>query len=370
MWVLPPASHTRADLESVARHPDYPESERPYLIRFLDFWFSDTPYLDTRTSGSTGEPGRVLLSREAMLASARMSLQYFGIRSDTDGLASVLSLRHIGGLMVLLRALYGKLHLAILPPTATPSGPDLPGGDRAWLVSMVPLQLENALKNPEFIRHTRDWKGILLGGASPGPALRASIAQLNCPVFESYGMTETASHIAIARLHPPPATAGFELLPGVEAGSGEDGCLWVEGSVTPKGRLHTTDRVEWLTPGSFRVTGRASRTINSGGLKIQPEQVCQRIRELAGEPEMDIECLGLPHPRLGEEVVLVQRGGSLHDWDMLLEKVTRPELRREFPGKVYQLAAWPLTPSFKTDFPALKKELSGLQPVWTRISSL
>jgi O-succinylbenzoic acid--CoA ligase len=235
---------------------------------------------------------------------------------------------------------------------------------------MVPLQLENALKSREFIHSSKNWKGILLGGAAPGAALRQLLGQLKCPVYESYGMTETASHVAIARLHPPPAEPGFELLPGMQAGSGEDGCLWVEGPVTPAGRLHTTDRVDWLTPRHFRITGRASRTINSGGLKIQPEQVCERIRELTGEPEMDIECLGLPHPKLGEEVVLTECGTRIRDWDSLLKKETRRELRRAFPGKVYQLAAWPRTASFKTDFPALKKELAGMQPVWTRPASL
>jgi acyl-CoA synthetase (AMP-forming)/AMP-acid ligase II len=110
---------------------------------------------------------------------------------------------------------------------------------------------------------------ILLGGDSVHPDLEKACLEAGVGFIHTYGMTETASHIALR----PAGAAGFRLLEGVEAGiDPEDGHLFIDLQDFPDlGRLHTRDAAEWLPDGSLRIIGRLDHVINSGGVKIAPE---------------------------------------------------------------------------------------------------
>ncbi len=130
-------------------------------------------------------------------------------------------------------------------------------------------------------------KAILVGGAATSPALEQALQCITAPVYATYGMTETVSHIALRRLNGPPRSEWFTALPGVDLGVDQRGCLHITSAATNFQRIQTNDVVDLPDPMHFRLLGRADRVINSGGVKIQPEPVEQLIqRVLAQSQEM------------------------------------------------------------------------------------
>ena len=160
-------------------------------------------------------------------------------------------------------------------------------------------------------------KAILVGGGPIGPALEAAIRRLSVPVYHTYGMTETATHIALRRLNGAEASSAFVPLPRVELSVDDRGCLAIRGPMTADATLQTNDLVELRPDGSFLWLGRWDNVINSGGVKVQVEAVEQAIAAagvriadwpLAGRRYF---VAGLPDERLGQVVALVVEGAAL-----------------------------------------------------------
>jgi O-succinylbenzoic acid--CoA ligase len=218
------------------------------LFEFTDFWFSETQRWVAKTSGSTGIPKEINISKHQMEASAKASLLFFDFEKKNDGLILCLSTSHVGGFMVLVRAILGDLDLWVLEPSSKP----IPNQseilkERKWFVSMVPLQFAFFIKEQE--NKSSFLKGILLGGAPIADSNQSNLKSLQCPVYQSYGMTESVSHIAIRNIYKPQNVLDFEshpyeILPGIEIGQDEQNCLKVKGAVTSQEWIQTNDMVK------------------------------------------------------------------------------------------------------------------------------
>lgn len=342
------------------------------IIRFLEFWHSGEASWQARTSGSTSSPKPVSIRRDQMLASARNTLQFFQWDSARHGLVLALDARPVGGFMVLVRALLADLDVLLLEPSLHPiPGTGFPAGKK-WFVSLVPVQLAHFLDLPEAGAISRQLAGILLGGAPLPAEVENKLSRLECPVFQGYGMTETVSHIALKRIWPNPES-DYLLLPGLEILFSTEGTLCIRGEVTNGEWIRTRDRVEATAENRFRFLGREDLAINSGGLKVFPGQVLDLLSE-KNAMTSDLEVLALPHPELGEEIVLLVFGDEEDQteirepafWSGILAQLSDPEKRRIFPRKVFSLPTRLLTISGKTDFPGLKNLLTSLSPIWER----
>jgi O-succinylbenzoic acid--CoA ligase len=343
------------------------------IIRFLEFWHSGETSWQARTSGSTSDPKPVSIRRNQMLASARTTLQFFQWDSTRHGLVLALDARPVGGFMVLVRALLADLDVLLLEPSLQP----IPEGGfpegKEWFISMVPAQLAHFLALPEAAEVSRKLTGILLGGAPLPAEVEKKLPRLACPVYQGYGMTETVSHIALRRNWPEPEN-DYLLLPGLEIDFSKEGTLCIRGEVTDGEWIRTRDQVEPTSKNRFRFLGREDLAINSGGLKVFPGQVLDLLKEKNAMTAADLEVLALPHPELGEEIVLVVFGDPEEEtqtresafWTQLLAHTHDPEKRRIFPRKVFSLSARLFTTSGKTDFPGLKNQLSTHLPIWER----
>ncbi len=297
-----------------ARPDKWPIPQTPYEAEALAFcraWLSGQTAFTLHTSGSTGIPKPITLTRAQMRASAHLTGQTLGLQPG-DAALVCLNIRYVAGIMMLVRGLELGLPMTIIEPAGNPLADFNPYTDRFAFTAFVPLQLQTILAVASDKLPILDtMKAILIGGAATSPALEKALKVITAPVYATYGMTETVSHIALRRLNGPAASELFTALSGVELGTDERGCLHITAAATNFERVQTNDVVELTSPMQFRLLGRADRIINSGGVKIQPEQVEQVIDNVLSGSDLGSEktnsrlfVAGLPDERLGQRVVV------------------------------------------------------------------
>lgn len=298
--------------------PDLSENERAALD-FCRRWLGGDEQFVVRTSGSTGPPQPVALSRRQMEASARATADALGLRAGMAALVC-LPIRYIAGQMMLVRGLVLGLAMTLVEPSSDPFA-SLPDDAAFDFTALVPLQLQTLLEGPPSYRERLNrMAAVLVGGAAVSAALERDVHALTAPVYHTYGMTETATHVALRRLNGPEASPWFTPLPGVQVAVDERGCLRVRGPMTEGRWIQTNDRVE-LEPSDsrpdaprFRWLGRWDYVINSGGVKVPVETVEEAVDAAwtaLGLPRRRFLVGGTPDPRLGEAVTLVIEGEPL-----------------------------------------------------------
>lgn len=275
---------------------------------FITLWRSDSPYIEAHTSGSTGTPKRIMLPRRLVKESAWRSVRHFGLTPDSV-IHLMLSPSYIAGKMVIARALEARCKLTREAPSSAPlSGPSTPS--HITLLSAVGAQVDGmeSLRQAGRLPHIRH---LLLGGAPLNPSLRVTAAGLADFVWESYGMTETASHIALRPVlaSDPEGITPFKPLEDIHISTNARGCLTIE--IPGFERLITNDLAHVLPDGSFALLGRADNVIITGGLKVIPEEI-ERILSphLEGHP---FYVTSRPHHKWGEELIIAVEDKSVAD---------------------------------------------------------
>jgi O-succinylbenzoic acid--CoA ligase len=245
-----------------------------------------------------------------LAASAARTGDYFDLGPGDRALVC-LNCEYIGGKMMLIRGLERHLHLTVVEPHADPFA-EVSAEAEFDFAAFVPLQLSAMLAAGRAPR-LNSMRAILVGGAGVSPTLLRQIEQLTVPVYLTYGMTETASHVALRRLNGPDASPHYRGLPGLHLGQDERGCLTVRGDVTNDELIVTNDRIELLDKHTFDWLGRVDFVINSGGVKVQAEKV-ELVLDVAlaevGESRRAFVA-GRPDERLGQALTAYVEGDSL-----------------------------------------------------------
>lgn len=340
--------------------PQRPDLEE--VVSFLKFWYSDSESWIVQTSGSTGIPKSVPILRSQMTASARLSLLHFGFSSKSDGFLLCISTRFVGGFMVLVRAFLSGLDVWLEPPSSKPleKMPSL-ALEKNWFLSVAPLQLDFLSKQPQILAASRYWKGILVGGAALSNSQLDSAQLFACPVYHTYGMTETVSHIAVSQVNGSNVDLGsvFQVLKGIQIRQNEDNCLEVRGEPTQYQWVSTRDRVEFLSEDRFRVLGRLDRVINSGGLKVDPDWIKEKLLQLNPNIGQPFEILGIPDEILGQKVILVFEMPDTEflqlDWQNLFQNLDKSIDTRLLPKEIVGVPEIPLLDNYKVNFPELER---------------
>ncbi|MCZ6874824.1 MAG: hypothetical protein O7G88_15060 [bacterium] len=200
--------------------------------------------------------------------------------------------------------------------------------------------------------------------------------QVVAPLYYTYGMTETVSHIALRRLNGAQRSDRFVPFEGVELGQDTRGCLTITADVMQGETLPTNDLVELDTDGAFRWMGHIDNVINSGGVKVQIETVeCALEAWLLGEQSEAYAnrrfFVGpMTHSRLGQAVVAIIEGEPFGGGATLapaLETVIRTDLRQflnhyEAPRHFYFVSKLLETPTGKIDRQANLEHIATLYP--------
>ncbi|MBO0947217.1 AMP-binding protein [Fibrella forsythiae] len=329
---------------------------------FLLEWQSGQQSFTLHTSGSTGTPKPIQLTRSQMEASARLTGQTFGLQAGDKALVC-LNTGYVAGVMMLVRGAVLGLELTIVAPSANPLGTFNPATTHFDFAAFVPLQLQTMLADvdlsgkPVSLPILNGMKAMLVGGAATSPALEEAIQLIQAPVFSTYGMTETVSHIAIRRLNGADRTELFQVLPGVEVGTDERGCLHITAAASNFERIQTNDVVDLIQPDStngqvrFRLLGRADSIINTGGVKVQPEAIERMIEARLADWGVSSRLFvaGLPDERLGQRVVLFLENTDLtaEQWDTIQQEIRTTSGTYAVPKAWYNVPAFTETATGK-----------------------
>jgi O-succinylbenzoic acid--CoA ligase len=306
-------NHVRYDRGDLLRRgrdllnePDMPDWKAA-LYRFILDWIDDRDHVSLRTSGSTGAPKEFKVPKQKLIASANATARHFGLMPDDTALLC-LPVDHIAGRMMVVRAFVSGLDLIVLPPDARPLLKL--GGLDIRFAALVPMQLESLLGRdgfgPEAVDALERIDILLLGGAATREEIVAALQGIRTRVFASYGMTETLSHVAIKPLNRGEGAAGYTPLDGVRVRLDDDRCLVIDVDYLAIRSLQTNDIADLAADGTFELIGRKDLAINSGGIKLFPEQIEQRLAHL-----MSGRCFfvcAAPDARLGAQVGLLIEG--------------------------------------------------------------
>lgn len=257
----------KANLQSAA------EWERSHFEVILDF-FSKNDFIETPTSGSTGEPKTIRLPKTHLESSARLTATYFKIRSGSRVLQCLPS-KFIAGKMMIIRSLVCGWNLRWVEPSANPLKSLNEEFDFA---AFTPMQAAAVLsENPDKFKAINT---VIIGGGSVSKDLEEKIATCTNTVYLTYGMTETITHVAERRLTGKNPPNFFQALPGVRFSIDERECLGIEAVHLDNQIFQTNDVVMLSSPMTFRYLGRVDNVINSGGIKIFPEKIERKIGHL------------------------------------------------------------------------------------------
>lgn len=302
----------------------------PDIAIFLSHWFDDSEFITVQTSGSTGIPKGIKLKKEFMKNSAIATGEFFNIKVGTTALLC-LSTNFIAGKMMLVRALVLGWHLDVIDPVSNP----LQENEKQYdFTAMVPMQLFHSLKNLSNI------KTLIVGGGLVSNDLQTKLKKITTKVYATYGMTETITHIAVKPLN---YAAGrlktkdvYCTLPSVVLGIDSRNCLVIDAPNISEKKLVTNDIVTLISQTEFRWLGRFDNIINSGGVKLIPEQIESILNKII---KQRFFISSTPDIILGEKLILVCEGpeqNNILQNIINFQKVNKNILSKlEVPKKIY-----------------------------------
>ncbi|MEM7028173.1 MAG: AMP-binding protein [Chloroflexota bacterium] len=348
-------SYQLADLPRLSERASLPLYEQQ-ILQFCEDWLSGQQVFTVHTSGSTGKPKPITLTRTQMIMSARATGKALNLNPGDRAFVCLFT-EYIAGMMMLVRGLELGLHLTIVDPSSRPLA-DFPSEANFDFVAMVPLQLQATLNGTASEQSILNrMKAILIGGAPVSVALQEQLQAVSAPIYHTYGMTETVTHIALKRLNGLDQRDVFVPFADVVLGVDDRGCLNICAPVTQNRMVQTNDLVTLLSDGSFVWHGRADNIINSGGVKVQLEKVETALEKafLAFQSGVHAQRRffvgAMDDDRLGQKVVLVIEGDPFLDGaeDRLKLTLAKYLKKHEIPRQIYFVPHLLETPTGKID---------------------
>ncbi len=315
------------------------------LFLFLEQWFDSSPYLRVHTSGSTGKPKEQFVEKSRMIQSACMTCEYLNLQQGDTALLCM-NLRYIGAMMMVVRALVSGLNLTV----CNASGHPFDTQPSVHFTAMVPLQVYNTLQKKEERAKFKNTSIVLVGGGPVSLELEEELRDFPNAVYSTYGMTETLSHIALRRLSGSLASERYYPFSSVHLSLSPDETLVIDAPFIAKETLSTNDIARIYADGSFVILGRKDNTINTGGIKIQAEQIEKKLSTVFSTA---YAITSVPDPKLGEKIVLlVERFEKTDDIETKIKNLLPPYER---PKQILYIDILPLTENGKINRAACKK---------------
>jgi len=293
---------------------------------FILEWFNINSFITVTTSGTTGVPKKIQIEKQAMVFSALATAEFFDLKHGNRVL-NCLSTNYIAGKMMLVRSIVLGFDMDFVEPTSNPLKDNLNIYD---FVAMVPLQAENAINELINVRK------LIIGGAKINENLRSQLLTLQTLVYETYGMTETITHIAAKNIKDK----YFLVLPNVTISTDTRNCLVIEAPLISNASIVTNDVVNCISNSEFELLGRFDNVINSAGVKLFPELIEMK---LAPKFSSRFFVIGIPDDKFGEQLALVVEGNPITIDDGFFDDL----LPYEKPKAIYFVAKFLETESGK-----------------------
>lgn len=253
------------------------------LDEFYAEWNNGSDKILVHTSGSTGTPKPMMVEKRRMEASATITCDFLKLKAGDTALLCM-PLDYIAGKMVVVRSIVRNLKLI----SVKPSGHPLQGLTEAPVfAAMIPMQVYNSLNVPEEKELLMQIKHLIIGGGAVDEKMEKELKDFPNAVWSTYGMTETLSHVALRRLNGQEASCWYTPFDSVDVSVNNEGCLVIDAPRVAETRIVTNDIAEIAKDGRhFRILGRKDNVIDSGGIKIQIEEVEAALRKHLAVPYM------------------------------------------------------------------------------------
>lgn len=317
------------------------------IKRFIDKWNDSSSLISTKTSGSTGSPKTINLSKEHMITSAKMTGDFLKLERKENALLS-LPISSIGGKMMVVRAIVLDLVLIVVEPSKNPLE-NL--SEKIHFAAMTPMQVKGSLQSSS--KELNNIDTLIIGGSAISPTLEKEIVNLPISIFQTFGMTETISHVALRNISEREMV--YEALPNIRF-SVKDAQLIIHAPELGIEVLETNDIVKLIGETKFVWFGRNDQTINSGGIKIHPEEIEKKITALISQNYFSTS---LNDDSLGEKHVLFIESKESH---FIQKSVFINILHKyEIPKEIYYIGNFSYTHSGKIDRIETKKRRIDVQ---------
>ena len=301
--------------------------------KFLQQWLDENDTIFVKTSGSTGKPKDIKLYKNQMVNSAKATGVFFKLGENTTALLCLPS-NYIAGKMMLVRALVLGWDLHIVAPAKDA----LTQYDNDYdFVAMVPFQVEHSLKALNKVHK------LIIGGGTVSKELNDKLQEVETEAFATYGMTETITHIAVRRINGLAKSSTYTALPNVKFQKDERGCLVIQALDISEESIITNDVVNLISPTSFDWLGRIDNVINSGGVKLYPEQI---EKNLAAFIELPFIITSEKDKELGERIILIFENNGEQKTPNFSKAFSKLN-KYERPKKVYTFSKFPYTETGK-----------------------
>lgn len=318
-------------------------------FHFIHDWLSGVENFKMLTSGSTGPPKTITVTRAQMRASALRTSAKLSLLKNTKALVCI-DTKYIGGKMMLVRCFTSGMHITAVDPVANPFV-NIPVDNCVQFTAVVPYQITEVLesKHPHLLNN---FDRVIIGGASLGARNQEQLQRFQCACYETYGMTETVSHVALRLINTELKQPYFETLPGVLINVDERDCLIIHADYLGKPVI-TNDVIKLVDKNKFIWLGRWDTVINSGGVKVIPESVERTVQKIFINAGISNRFFiaGLPDERLGNKIVLILEGVQFsseklqRSFDVLKSSIPAFEV----PKAVYHVPTFVMTQNQKID---------------------
>lgn len=291
------------------------------IYTFISEWLNPSiTSIQVFTSGSTGSPKAIWHPKKAMIRSAELTCKTLSLQKGDVALLC-LPANKIAGMMMIVRCMIAQMNLCALRPSAQPLQ-QLTDSTNIHFAAFTPMQISGIRNDENCRKKLESIHKVILGGEDLQIDLLQIIQRLPNQVYATFGMTETISHIALKRLNGKKSEQYFNTLHGITVASDKRGCLEIYAPMLSHATIITNDMVKIISDTQFKWLGRIDHVINTGGVKLQAEEIESQLQDVIPFPYF---IYPMPNELTGEKPVLCIETETLSDLQKLQisEAITR-----------------------------------------------
>lgn len=317
---------------------------------FISQWLEGANTFSIPTSGSTGKRKLIEVSRDDLILSAKYTSSYLGLKKGMNALVC-LPTEFIAGKMMLVRAMETGMNMVLVKPSGNP----LEFIDaQIDFAAFTEHQLIQILGDESSKRKFSNIQKVIVGGGSV--RRENELSGFGIDIYQTYGMTETLSHIAMRRLGT--GEESLELISNDFKISVDDrSCLNIRSPYKHARQIQTNDVVDIPSENRFVWKSRFDNVVNSGGIKIFPEEIERKLAEVMDQPFF---AAGISDKLLGEKLILIIEGTE-SSRNEILGKMNKMIAGKERPREIFFINRFIYTQTGKVRRKATVEKLFGTQ---------
>ncbi|MEN8928471.1 MAG: AMP-binding protein [Flavobacteriales bacterium] len=303
-------SFSKEEILEIANSGD---SHLDKVLNFLKYWFDASSEITVQTSGSTGEPKQLAIPKQSFIESAKNTCEFLNLNAKTKALLCI-PVKYIGGKMMVIRALFSGYNLIIQEPSANPL---INLKEKIDFIAITTYQAYHI--SAEKAKQLENIKNVIIGGGKLDSLVAEILMKHSNNIYSTFGMTETVSHIGLKKINGNDKSENFTVFHAYKISKSEENCLIIEAPTLSESIIYTNDIVELISENEFKWLGRKDNIINSGGIKINPEEIEEILSPFL--PRIEFIVTSLPDEKLGNKLILKVKKSKSSELGLMLDSI-------------------------------------------------